>query len=760
MYKKLLRLALLASSITAVPAFAQPNASASVPEPFQRVAPANAPNVVVILLDDVGFAASSAFGGPIPTPALQSLANQGLRYTRFHTTAICSPTRSSLLTGRNPHNTGIGAVMNTPDPRPGYSGFHRKYTATIATMLQQNGYSTAAFGKWHQVPDWEASPIGPFDRWPTGEGFDTFYGFLGGETSQYDPTLVNGTTPVMRPDKDNYHLTEDLSERAVQWMNMQNSIAPDRPFFLYFSAGAAHAPLHVGKEWSDKYKGKFDGGWDKLRKEIFDRQKKAGVIPKHAVLTGSEGGMPAWDSLTPQQQRFAARTMEVYAGFLEHTDVQIGKLVDAINASGEADNTLIFYVFGDNGGSAEGGLLGSVNYFAETHGQAETDEYRAKHIDALGTEESYTHFAAGWAWALGSPYRWTKTVASHLGGTRNAMVVSWPKKVAKPGSMRSQFGHVNDIAPTILDAAGIPFPKVVNGIPQKPFDGSSMFRTITTTNAPEYHPTQYFEVFGHRALYHEGWMASAFHSRLPWRMRQTDDKPFSEDKWELFNLETDPTQSKDLAAKYPEKLAEMQKLFESEAQKNDVLPLQNYSYAEGAKLPNLAKGRTSITYRMGAIGIPESSLPNTFNRSWDVVANVKTDTNAKGVIASVGSREAGWSLYLDENSCPTFSYRRYSAEPLKLACQNPIGAGQHEIKMALDYAGPGRRQPATLRLYVDGKMIAEGNVDSTPPAIYTIDETFDVGIDRGSAAGWYPKNGSLGFPFTGGTIDGVTISAP
>ncbi len=753
---KAVRRALLAASVWAFASF-QANAQ-DAPEPLQRVAPKGAPNVVVILLDDVGFGASEVFGGPVRTPTLSALSSQGLRYTRFHTTGICSPTRASLLTGRNPHNTGIGAVMNTPDPRPGYNGFHTKDTATIATMLRQRGYSTAAFGKWHQVPNWEASPIGPFDRWPTGEGFDTFYGFIGGETSQYEPTLIEGTTPVVRPAGENYHLTEDLAERATKWMRLQNSITPDRPFFLYFSTGGAHAPLQVSTSWSDKYKGKFDSGWDALREEIFARQKASGTIPAHAVLTPRPEGMPAWDTLTDQQKRFAARTMEVYAGFLEHTDAQVSKLMDAIATAGEADNTLVFYVFGDNGGSAEGGLFGSLNYFADSHGEEETDEYRAKHIDKFGTDHGNSHYAAGWAWATNAPYRWTKTVASHLGGTRNAMVVSWPSRVAGAGSVRAQFGHVNDIAPTILEATGIEFPKVVDGIAQKPFDGSSMLKTITSTNAPEYHPTQYFEVFGHRAIYHQGWMASAFHARLPWKMRGTSDKKCEDDHWELFDLEADPTQSRDISQEHPARTKAMKALFEAEAHKNRVLPLQNYSYAEGAKLPQLSSGRTTVTYHEGAVGIPESALPKTFGRSWSATAQVRVEAGAQGVIAAVGGMSAGWSLYLDAKGCPTFAYRVFAMDQHLLTCDTPLAPGDHTIKLASAFEGPDNGGAATLRLFVDDKLVDERPVPLTAKSLYTIDETFDVGIDRGSPVGTYPTDGGIGFPFRGGSIAGVTIA--
>lgn len=760
MIKAGLRLALLASTLIATASHAQVVAPpADQPEPLVRNAPANAPNVIVILLDDVGFAASSAFGGPVATPTLRSLSQEGLRYTRFHTTGICSPTRASLLTGRNPHATGIGAVMNTTDPRRGYTGFHGKDTASVATVLQQNGYSTAMFGKWHQVTDWEASPIGPFDRWPTGEGFDRFYGFIGGETNQFEPTLINGTTPVMRPPGKDYHLSEDLADQAVKWMNLQQSIAPERPYFLYFAPGAAHAPLQVPKEWADRYKGRFDSGWDKLREEIFRRQKQAGLIPRNARLTPRETGMPAWNSLTAQQRRFAARSMEVYAAFLEHVDTQVGKLVEAVDRSGEKGNTLIFYVFGDNGGSAEGGLLGSVNYFSEAHGAPESDEYRAKHVEAFGSQQGNNHYAAGWAWAMNTPFRWTKAVPSHLGATRNALVVRWPDRVAGAGTLRHQFGHVNDIAPTILQAAGITLPEQVNGIRQKPFDGSSMLESITTTKAPEYHRTQYFEVFGHRSIYHEGWMASAFHARLPWAMRMTSDKTFDADTWELFDLSSDATQAVDLSARYPAKLAELKALFDKEAERNHVLPLRNYSYAEGRKLPNLANGRTSITYHEGALGIPETSLPSTFSRSWQVAASIEAKQGANGVIAAVGGESAGWSLYLDAQGAPNFAYRRVSGDLLVLKADRPMPTGKNDVTVNFDYEGPGAGGAAKVSLVVNGSVAGEGRVQSSAPTLYTIDETFDVGIDRGSPVATYPESAGIGFAFTGGSIGGVTITA-
>jgi len=726
---------------------------------YQRVAPAGAPNVVVILLDDVGFGAASTFGGPIETPTLEALAQEGLRYNRFHTTAICSPTRASLLTGRNPHNTGIGAVENTVDARPGYSGFHTKDSATIATILREHGYSTAAFGKWHQVPDWEATPTGPFDRWPTGEGFERFYGFIGGETDQFDPSLFDGTTPVLRPPGKDYHLTEDLAAKAIGWARAQHAVTPEKPFFLYFAPGATHAPLQAPREWIDRYRGRFDQGWDRLREETYARQKRLGIIPPNAQLTPRDPSMPAWDSLTPAQKRFAARTMEVYAGFLAHTDAQVGKLIDALRADGALANTLIFYVFGDNGASGEGGLLGSASYFAPIQGLNETDAIRAANLDKLGGPESYTHYAAGWAWAMNTPFPWMKTIASHLGGTRNALVIDWPGHVAGGGGIRSQFGHVNDIVPTILEAAHIEAPQVVDGIPQKPMDGVSLLPTLSDPRAPERHRTQYFEVFGHRSIYQDGWLASAFHSHLPWAAALFEDKPFEQDRWELYHLDEDYSQATDVAARYPAKLAEMKALFEAEGARNQVLPLRNVGPGDPRGLPHLAGGRTSVTYHEGAFGIPESALPRTYNRSWSLSARIDVERQPHGVIATLGGSSAGWSLYLDRAGLPLFTYRLFDIATVTLRGARPLSPGRHSLMAAFDYDGGGYGKGGTLSLAVDGQRIGQERLPGSPAAFYTIDESFDVGLDHGSAAGFYPADAEPGYRFAGGRIDAVTITA-
>lgn len=748
-----------ATSRGEAPAVSGPAEPALPPGPaYQVKAPARAPNVVVILLDDVGFGAASAFGGPIATPALDALAADGLRYNRFHTTAICSPTRASLLTGRNPHGTGIGAVENSADERPGYSGFHPKDTATIATVLRQNGYSTAMFGKWHQVPDWEASPAGPFDRWPTGEGFDRFYGFIGGETDQYDPSLFEGTTPVMRPAGKGYHLTEDLAARSVAWVRTQHALTPDRPFFLYFAPGATHAPLQVPRDWIDRYKGKFDQGWDKLREETFARQQRLGIIPADTKLTPRDPRMPAWNSLTPAQKRFSARMMEVYAGFLAHTDAQVGKLLGTLKADGRLDNTMIFYVFGDNGASGEGGLSGSANYFANIQGLPETEAIRTAQIDALGGPDAYAHYPAGWAWAMGAPFSWMKTVASHLGGIRNAMVFDWPGHITDHGGIRSQFSHVNDIAPTILEAAGIEAPPVVDGIPQKPMDGTSLLYSVADARAPERHTTQYFEVFGHRAIYHRGWMASAFHSRLPWSVMGFGNKSFESDTWELYNLDRDFSQAEDLAATHPDKLAELKALFTAEAAKNQVLPLRNTTLSSG-KLPELAAGRTSMTFHEGAIGIPETALPKTANRPWSVVATVEIGREAQGVVATLGGRSAGWSLYLDPGRRVNFTYRLFDLKTVTLRTARALPPGRHQLRFDFDYAGPGYGKGGTMRLLVDGAAVASDVLPASPTVFYTIDESFDVGLDHGSPAGAYPADAAPGYAFRGGSISEVTITA-
>ncbi len=727
------------------------------PTQYQRQAPAGAPNVVVVLLDDVGFGAASTFGGPATTPSLEAVAKDGLRYNRFHTTAICSPTRASLLTGRNPHAVGVGAVMNSADPRPGYIGFQTKEAATIAEMLRQNGYSTAAFGKWHQTPDWEVTQSGPFDRWPTGQGFEKFYGFQGGETDQYDPTLYDGTSPILRPAVDNYHLTEDLADRAITWMRTQRSVTPGKPFFLYFAPGAIHAPIQVPQAYVDKYKGRFEQGWDKLREEIYARQLKAGVIPRGTKLTPRPDALPAWDSLTPDQKRFASRQMEAYAAFLEHTDMQVGRLVKELKDRREFDNTLFIYVVGDNGASAEGGLGGSLNYMGTLMGIAEPEAAKTARIDQIGSADAYAHVNAAWAWATNAPFPWTKTIASHLGGTRNPLVISWPARIADKGGLRSQFGHVNDITPTILEAVGIEAPKQVNGVSQMPMHGTSLVYSFTQGDAPERHRTQYFEVFGNRAIYHDGWMASAFHDRLPWEaVRPKAPKPMEQDVWELYDLRNDFSQSTDLAAADPDKLAAMQTLFMEQAKAYQLLPLGGISL-DRAGMPSLSEGLTSATYYPGMISVPESALPRMPNRSWQLTADVDGTAGSRGVIATLGGKTGGWSLYLDDQGRPTFRLRLFDLKTVTLAADRPLSPGQHNLQVNFDYDGGGWAKGGTVRLLVDGKPVAEDRLPASTPAFYSINETFDVGIDTGSPAGDYPADADIGYAFRNGTINKVNI---
>jgi len=717
--------------------------------------PAGAPNVVLVMLDDVGFGASAPFGGLIETPAIEELAADGLRYNRFHTTAICSPTRASLLTGRDAHVTGVGTVMNCATDLSGYDGLLRDSTASIATVLKQAGYSTACFGKWHLAPAWETSQVGPFDRWPTGLGFDTFYGFLGGETHQYEPTLYEGTTPVHRPDGEDYHLTEDLVNRSIGWIRMQQAVAPERPFLLYLAPGATHAPLHVPGVWSEKYRGRFAQGWDVVREEILARQKSLGVVPPDTELTPRPDELPAWDSLSDDEKLVAERFMEVYAGFLEHTDVQIARLVAELKASGQYDNTLFVYVVGDNGSSSEGGLQGSINYFGSLQGMQEPLSTQLERIDEIGGKASYPQYPAGWAWAMTSPFQWVKQVASHFGGTRNPMVITWPAGITDGGGLRSQFAHVNDIVPTILDIAGIEEPKVVDGVDQEPMDGTSLVYSFAVVDAPERHTTQYFEVFGHRSIYHEGWIASAFHrAGLPWTVGLPPvDASFDDDVWELYDTTTDFSQAHDLAAAHPQRLAELQELFHREAQRVDILPLRDARVAR-LPMPNLAGNRTEFTYHRGAIGIPETNGPSLRGRSWTMRAHIDVpESGARGVLATMGGNTAGWALWLTVDGRPAFRLRAFEAGTVDIVGDLCLAPGGHVVTVDLAYDGGGFGRGATMTLLVDGASVGTGRTERTPPGFYSIDETFDVGETTGSPVGDYPHV----FPFRGG-LDRVEFS--
>ncbi|WP_116367941.1 arylsulfatase [Parahaliea mediterranea] len=725
----------------------------------QVSAPEGAPNVVVVLLDDVGFGAASTFGGPAETPGMDALAAEGLRYNRFHTTAICSPTRASLLTGRDSHRANVGAVLNSANARPGYQGVLKPETATVAEILRQNGYATAAIGKWHLAPAWETSPAGPFDRWPSGLGFDKFYGFMGGETDQFEPTLYEGNQPVQRPDVANYHLTEDMSREAIEWMDMQRTLNPDKPFFLYYATGAAHAPLQVPKAWIERYKGRFDQGWDAMREQIFARQKQLGVIPGSARLTPRPAQIPAWDSLNADQKKVAARLMETYAAFLAHTDAQVAKLAEHLKATGQFDNTLFFYVVGDNGSSAEGGIPGSINYMGALQGLQEPLQMQLERLDDIGNAETYPQYPAGWAWSLTTPFQWVKQVASHLGGTRNPLVVTWPRGIKDKGGLRSQFSHVNDITPTILAAAGLDLPEQVNGAKQIPFDGSSMLDSFANADAAEFHPTQYFEVHGNRSIYHEGWIASARHDRLPWTVGMgAGGSAFEDDPWELYNLEEDFSQANDLASEQPEKLAQMKALFQAEAEALGMLPMHS-SIDSRTPMPSLANGRKQMTFNSAVVGVPESQIPVIANNSWTLSAALEVTSagQGRGVVATVGGTAAGWSLYLDDAGRPVFEVKVFEFGQLRLQGKKALAAGAHSLTVQFDYDGPGYAKGGTFTLKVDGDAVADGSVRATQPAFYSIDETFDLGIDTGSPAGHYPQGAPLGYPLSGAALHKAKI---
>lgn len=708
-----------------------PDASFPPIEPLRP--PAGAPNVLVVLLDDTGFGAASAFGGPCAMPTAERLAANGLKYNRFHTTALCSPTRAALLSGRNHHSVGMGGITEIATSAPGYSSVRPNTAAPLAETLKLNGYSTAQFGKCHEVPVWETSPLGPFDSWPSGGGgFEHFYGFIGGETNQYAPALYDGTVPV-EPDRtpdEGYHLTEDLTDRAIGWVRQQKALMPDKPFFAYFAPGATHAPHHVPIEWSDKYKGRFDEGWDALREQTFARQKELGVIPPEAELTARPEEIPAWDDMPDDLKPVLARQMEVYAGFLEHTDHHVGRLVDALAELEVLDDTLIYYIVGDNGASAEGTPQGTFNETISLNGAAgiETTEFLTERIDEFGTIAANNHYAVGWAHAMDTPYQWTKQVASHWGGTRNGTVVHWPNGFSARGELRGQFSHVIDVAATVLDAAGLPEPTFVHGVQQMPLHGKSMLPTFDAVDAPEHRETQYFEMFVNRGIYHRGWTAVTRHS-IPWK--PTEMPAYDDDVWELYAPD-DWTQAHDLAADQPDKLAELQRLFLIEATRYDVLPLDDRRFErfnpDIAGRPQLVHGKSQLLYE-GMGRLSENSVLNIKNRSHAVSAQIEVpDRGAEGVIVAQGGAYAGWSLYLLEGR-PVYCYNFFGLQRFKIAGEQPVPAGEHQVRMELAYDGGGLGKGADVTLYVDGDKVGEGRVEHTVPMVFSADETTDLGRD-------------------------------
>jgi arylsulfatase A-like enzyme len=700
--------------------------------------PTGAPNVLVVLLDDVGFGASSAFGGPCHTPHAERLAANGLKYTRFHTTALCAPTRSALLTGRNHHSVNMAGVTEVATSAPGYTSIRPKNKAPFAVTLKLNGYSTSQYGKCHEVPVWETSPMGPFDAWPSsGGGFEYFYGFIGGETNQWYPAIYEGTTPI-EPEKtpeEGYHFTEDMTTKAIKWVRQQKALMPDKPFFMYFAPGATHAPHHVPKEWADKYKGKFDQGWDKLREEIFARQKELGVIPANAELTPRHDEIPAWDAMPDVLKPALARQMEVYAGFLEHTDHHLGRLVDTLADLEVLDDTLIYYIIGDNGASAEGSLNGCFNEMAMMNGMSaiETPEFLLSKIDGFGGPEAYNHYAVGWAHAMCTPYQWTKQVASHWGGTRNGTIVHWPKGITAKGEIRQQFHHVIDIAPTILEVAGLPAPEFVNGIQQAPFEGVSMLYSFNDAKAADQHETQYFEMFGNRGIYHKGWTAVTRHS-TPWVVG-AKLPAFDDDVWELYDTSVDWSQARNLAKENPQKLAELQRLFLIEAAKYHVLPLDDRRVermnADLAGRPQLIRGMTQLLF--GGMGrLTEGSILSIKNRSHAVTAEVVVpESGAEGVIIAQGGFTGGWSLYAKDGKLK-YCYNLLGVKLSFTEGKGVIPAGKHQVRMEFKYDGGGLAKGGTVSLYVDGNKDGEGRVEMTAPMIFSCDETCDIGKEAGS----------------------------
>jgi arylsulfatase A-like enzyme len=731
--------------------------------PIQQLRPPKgAPNVLLVLIDDAGFGSSSAFGGPCQTPNAEKLAAGGLKYNRFHTTALCSPTRQALLTGRNHHSAHMGGITEIASGSPGYDSVLPNTMSPLARTLKLNGYSTAQFGKCHEVPVWEASPIGPFNRWPSGGGgFEYFYGFIGGEANQWYPTLYEGTTPieVKKTPEEGYNLIEDMTDKAMAWISQQKGLAPDKPFFVYFAPGATHAPHHPPKEWADKYKGKFDQGWDKLREETFARQKKLGVIPADCQLTQRHKEIPAWDEMPAALKPVLIRQMEVYAGYMEYVDYHVGRLLDGLKKLEILDDTLVYYIIGDNGASAEGTLNGTFNEMLNFNGMSaiETPEFLKARIDKWGGPDSYPHYAVGWAHAMDTPYQWTKQVASHWGGTRNGTIIHWPKGIQAKGEMRWQFAHVIDVAPTILEAAGLPQPLFVNGVEQKPIEGVSMLYSFNDAKATERHETQYFEMFGNRAIYHKGWTAVTRH-KTPWLLIGEKTPAFDDDVWELYDTSKDWSQANDLSKQMPEKLHELQRLFLIEATRYNVLPLDDRiaerMNPDTAGRPVLIKGKTQLLFA-GMGHLTENCVLNIKNKSHSVTAEIVVPASgAKGVIVAQGANIGGWSLYAKDGKLK-YCYNLGGVKYFYVEGATPIPAGEHQVRMEFAYAGGGLGKGGNVTLYTDGKKVGEGVVPATLAMIYSADDGCDVGFDGGSAVS--EDYGSQGNAFNG-VVKGVQLA--
>ncbi|HEX7874896.1 MAG TPA: arylsulfatase [Sphingobium sp.] len=716
---------------TSVPAF---------PKAVQ--APKGAPNVLVILLDDVGFAATSTFGGLARTPNLDRLAANGVRYNRFHTTAICSPTRASLLTGRNQHQVGYGNLADVAAGFPAYNSVWKQETASIARILQGNGYSTAAFGKWHNTPKWEISSAGPFNHWPTGLGFDHFYGFMGGEDNQWEPHLYNDTTAIPTPatPQQGYHLTSDLVDKAVGWVDDHDAVALEKPYFLYFATGAAHTPHHAPQEWIDRNKGRFDAGWDVYREQALARQKRLGVVPKDTKLTPRPEGLPAWSSLSADERKLYAHQMEVYSAFIEHTDAEVGRLIDTLRARPGGENLLVLYVVGDNGGSAEGGVEGRLgNEAASAAGAAHDVPTQLAALDKFGGPDLSNHYSAAWAWATTTPFQWMKQVASHFGGTRNPLIVSWLGHTAAPGQVRSQFGHVNDIAPTILDAAGIALPSEIDGVKQIPFEGHSLVATFTNAQAPETHTTQYFEIFGNRAIYKDGWVAAAKRKYKPWELLENLPRVYQDDtatdRWELYNVAKDFSEATDLAAANPAKLEELKADFVAEGQRNGVFPLIPIP---GGAPTIVDPRRKAFVYQPDISALPQAAVPELTGKAHRFTVAIKGDAaKGNGAVLAEGGRLGGFVLYV-KNGRLAFESNAFGQHRDTIVAPQTLPAGP--VTVGYDFVPTGsapvvfipKPSPGSIRLLVNGQVVAEGAVKQFQTSAGSFSESFDIAQDRGS----------------------------
>ncbi len=716
----------------------------------------DSPNIVIVLLDDVGFGTCSTFGGPVPTPALDRVAANGLKFNQFHTTALCSPTRAAMLTGRNHHSVHMGNIPEGASGFPGYDSIIPKEAASFAEILRQYGYSTGAFGKWHLTPVHEQTLTGPFDRWPTGLGFERFYGILSAEASQYEPPMFDQTTPVMPYEgRDDYHMSEDITDRAIEWIKLQRGSNPHRPFFAYLATGAMHCPHHVWPHYIDRFEGKFDEGWDALREQIHRRQIELGVVPPGTTLTPRPPEVPSWDEYPDRYKPVASRLMEVFAGFMAHTDEQVGRLLDALDEMGEAENTLFIYITGDNGASAEGTVHGAWSAPSFQNGIPEDPEWLLEHMADFGSAQCENHYNLAWAWALDSPFQWMKQVASHFGGTRNALAVQWPRRIIDKGALRSNFHHVVDIFPTVLDAIGIDAPRRVNGIEQMPVDGVTMLPSFLSATAPENHLTQYFEMFGNRAIYHDGWIASCFHGRVPWK--RFDSVPFDgpQEKWELYDIRSDFSQGIDLAAQHPEKLAELLKLFESEAVRNNVYPLKEPIQGFGPQfaVPDALGGVTKMTYTSVHQRMPERSVVNLKNCSFRITADVTIpQVGGEGVIAAQGGNMAGWSLFVGPDGKARYHYNWLGHEHYIAVSREALVPGRRVIVLEHSYDG-GFGGAGDTVMKVDGIPVGYVRIHKSVPVVFSMSgETFDVGLDSGAPVGDYPHV----YRFSG-LIHGVTL---